>query len=215
MNARVETYSGITNPTDASTYLQRRCSRSCTPDRVPGCNGEHDERAGVLGLISLWDDTAALDASDHTAAGSRDALVRAVGTDATVEVFTDVVSEIGDPPPAGCRCHSSTSDSIPPTSREHRLHRVEHPANDRRRSRIPSRSQFHRRGCAARTQGHHRVRPRRSQCLRDRLREETSRRRDSRHFLHRQRTPAGAPRRPALICGTPLASGYADSTHSE
>jgi hypothetical protein len=104
MNARVETYSGATNLLGAATFLQGSVLAELRLE--PGYLGgmaSIDESGGVLGLISLWDDAAALKASDHTARGLRDALVRLGAGDATVEGFAQVRSEVGHPPPeAGC-----------------------------------------------------------------------------------------------------------------
>jgi heme-degrading monooxygenase HmoA len=104
MNARVETYSGVGNLADASTYLQGNVlpQRHREPGYIGGM-ASIDEGGGTLGVISLWDDTAAIEASDRSAAASRDRLIRLSGGNATVEVFGQVVSKIGDPPPqAGC-----------------------------------------------------------------------------------------------------------------
>jgi heme-degrading monooxygenase HmoA len=104
MNARVETYSGVSNLTDASTYLQSNVLSQL--HREPGYKGgmaSIDEGGATLGVISLWDNTAAIEASDLSAAALRDGLIRLSGGDASVEAFGQVVSMIGDPPPqAGC-----------------------------------------------------------------------------------------------------------------
>jgi hypothetical protein len=56
-----------------------------------------------VGLISLWEDKNALEASERVAADSRTEAVRMNGGDATVDTFEQVVGEVGNPPPAeGC-----------------------------------------------------------------------------------------------------------------
>jgi hypothetical protein len=62
------------------------------------------DRAGaVVGLITLWEDKNALEASERIVAESRAEAVRMIGGDQTVETFEQVVGEIGNPPPAeGC-----------------------------------------------------------------------------------------------------------------
>lgn len=62
------------------------------------------DRAGaVVGLITLWEDKNALEASEGLAADSRAEAASMIGGDVTVETFEQVVGEIGNPPPAeGC-----------------------------------------------------------------------------------------------------------------
>jgi hypothetical protein len=104
VHGRVDTLQGATNLADGRAYL--------TADVLPllrrqsgyrGGMASIDESAGVPGLISLWEDGTALEASERAAAGSRSGLVRLAGGDVTVETFDQVVSDIGRPPPeAGC-----------------------------------------------------------------------------------------------------------------
>ena len=62
------------------------------------------DRAGaVVGVIALWDDKDALEASEAVAAKARAEAVALIGGDVTVETFEQVVGEIGNPPPTtGC-----------------------------------------------------------------------------------------------------------------
>lgn len=104
MNVRVNTFRGATNPDNGTTYLHEKL--------LPLLHQQAGYRGGmtsvnrasqIVGLIALWEDNNALEASEGIAADSRAEAVSMIGGDVTAETFEQVVGEIGNPPPAtGC-----------------------------------------------------------------------------------------------------------------
>jgi hypothetical protein len=104
MNVRVNTVRGATNPDNGIAYLHEKLLPLLHQQAGYRGGMTSVDRAGaVVGLIALWQDKDALEASEAAAADSRAEAVSLIGGDVTVEMFEQVVGEIGHPPPAkGC-----------------------------------------------------------------------------------------------------------------
>ena len=104
MHGRVNTVRGATALADGIPYLDEYVLPLL--HRQPGYRGgmaSIDESSGVFGLITLWEDATALEASERAAAAARSEVQRLMGGAVTVATFDQVVSAIGHPPPAaGC-----------------------------------------------------------------------------------------------------------------
>jgi hypothetical protein len=104
MNVRVNTVRGATNPDNGIAYLHEKLLPLL--HQQAGYRGgmtSLDRAGAIVGVIALWEDKDALEASEAVAADSRAAAVSMIGGDVTVETFEQVVGEIGNPPPAkGC-----------------------------------------------------------------------------------------------------------------
>jgi hypothetical protein len=104
MHVRVNTVREGTNPDKGTRYLHEKVLPLLRQQAGYRGGMTSIDRAGaVVGLISLWEDKNALEASEGVAADSGAEAVRMIGGDVTVEIFEQVVGEIGNPPPAeGC-----------------------------------------------------------------------------------------------------------------
>jgi hypothetical protein len=104
MNVRVNTVRGATNPDNGIAYLHETLLPLLHQQAgYKGGMTSVDRAGAVVGVIALWEDKDALEASEAVAAESRAEAVSMIGGDVTVETFEQVVGEVGNPPPAkGC-----------------------------------------------------------------------------------------------------------------
>lgn len=104
MNVRVNTVRGATNPDNGIAYLHEKLLPLLHEQAGYRGGMTSVDRAGaVVGVIALWEDKDALEASEAVAADSRAEAISLIGGDVTVEIFEQAVGEIGNPPPAkGC-----------------------------------------------------------------------------------------------------------------
>jgi len=104
MNVRVNTVRGATNTDTGIAYLHEKLLPLL--HQQAGYRGgmtSVDRTGAVAGLIALWENKDALEASEAVAAKARAEAVSLIGGDVAVETLEQVVSEIGNPPPAkGC-----------------------------------------------------------------------------------------------------------------
>jgi hypothetical protein len=102
MHVRVNTVRGATSPDNGTRYLHENVLPLLHQQAGYRGGMTSIDRAGaVVGVISLWEDRNALEAGEGIAADLRAEAVRIIGGDVTVEIFEQVVGEIGNPPPAG------------------------------------------------------------------------------------------------------------------
>jgi hypothetical protein len=100
MHVRVNTVRGATTPDNGTAHLHEKVLPLLHEQAGYRGGMTSIDRAGaVVGLISLWEDENALEASEGVAANSRAEAVRMIGGDATVDNFEQVVGQIGNPPP--------------------------------------------------------------------------------------------------------------------
>lgn len=68
-----------------------------------GLSCSADRAAGILGVITVWDTLADLEASESAAAKVRQQSLTEVGGEVDVRIAEELVAEVGTPPPApGC-----------------------------------------------------------------------------------------------------------------
>jgi hypothetical protein len=91
MHVRVNTVRGATNPGNGTAYLHEKVLPLLRQQAGYRGGMTSVDRAGaVVGLISLWEDKNALEASEGVAVDSRAEAVRMIGGDATVDTFEQV-----------------------------------------------------------------------------------------------------------------------------
>jgi heme-degrading monooxygenase HmoA len=100
MHTRVITFTGVKDPEAGVEYVREKALPVVSEQ--PGYRGmsvSTDRANGVLGVLSLWEDEAALSASEAALASTRDDARSTFGGELTVESFELLVSEVGESPP--------------------------------------------------------------------------------------------------------------------
>ena len=103
MFTRAVIFTGATDIDAGMRYLQDTVApmlRQQTGFR--GVTASADGSAGVLGVLSLWETEADLDASESTLAKAREEGQRVIGGALTVAQFEELVVETDKPPIVGC-----------------------------------------------------------------------------------------------------------------
>jgi heme-degrading monooxygenase HmoA len=103
MFTRTVIFTGATDIDAGMRYLQDTAApmlREQTGFR--GVVASADRSAGVLGVLSLWETEADLDASESTMAKAREEGQRVIGGAMTVSQFEELVVETDKPPTVGC-----------------------------------------------------------------------------------------------------------------
>ena len=103
MFSRAVIFTGATDIDAGMRYLQDTVApllREQTGFR--GVTASADRSAGVLGVLTLWETKADLDASESTLAKAREVGQRVIGGAMTVAQFEELVVETDKPPTVGC-----------------------------------------------------------------------------------------------------------------
>lgn len=99
---RVTTLTGGNDIDAVLQYLEKKAlpvSRSQTG--YQGASASVDRKAGLLGILTMWDSAAHRDASESAIAKHRDEATRLFSGTMTVELFEDITVELAKPPAVG------------------------------------------------------------------------------------------------------------------
>ena len=104
MHVRISTVTGATDIDAGVKFLREKAVPELQQQRgFRGLTASGDRASGLVSVLSIWETEDDLKASESAAGKVRDEAVGVFGGDVTVQRFEQVVSEIGDTPPAvGC-----------------------------------------------------------------------------------------------------------------
>jgi hypothetical protein len=99
---RVTTLTEATDIDEALRYLEQTALPVTRAQRgYRGATASVDRKAGLLGILTMWDSAASRDASDSAVAKNREEASRLFSGTMTVELFEEVSLEIAKPPVVG------------------------------------------------------------------------------------------------------------------
>jgi quinol monooxygenase YgiN len=107
MHARITTVTGASDLDGGLTFLADQVVPQMQQQKgFCGLSAAGDRTAGVLTVLSLWDNQADLDASESAASKARDDTARLLGGEVSVERYEQTVFEAADTRPGpGAKLH--------------------------------------------------------------------------------------------------------------